>query len=213
MYDPGSSYYMKKLVVGPAARDVVDIDAPVEDNLKAVARALGKDVNDITVFVLDKPRHKQLIADIRKAGARITLHTDGDVAGSLMVVDPNVDVDVMMGTGGTPEGVISACAIKGLGGQIFGRFDPQSQAERDIMIKEGTNLNEVLSVESLIKADDAFFAATGISGGTFLGGVSYTGTGAVTHSLMIRAKTGTFRYLEAHHNLERLMKFSSVRYD
>ena len=213
MYDPGSSYYMKKLVVGPAARDVVDIDAPVEDNLKAVAKALGKDVNDITVFVLDKPRHKQLIADIRKTGARITLHTDGDVAGSLMVVDPNVDVDVMMGTGGTPEGVISACAIKGLGGQIFGRFDPQSQAERDAMIKEGTRLDELLSVESLIRADDAFFAATGISGGTFLGGVSYTGTGAVTHSLMIRAKTGTFRYLEAHHNLERLMKFSSVRYD
>jgi fructose-1,6-bisphosphatase/sedoheptulose 1,7-bisphosphatase-like protein len=122
-------------------------------------------------------------------------------------------IGIMMGTGGTPEGVISACAIKGLGGQIFGRFDPQSQAERDIMIKEGTNLDEVLSVESLIRADDAFFAATGISGGTFLGGVSYTGTGAVTHSLMIRAKTGTFRYLEAHHNLERLMKFSSVRYD
>ena len=213
MYNPGSSYYMKKLVVGREARDVVDIDAPVADNLHAVARAVGKDINDLVVFVLDKPRHKGLIEEIRKTGARITLHPDGDVAGSLMVADPSVDVDVMMGTGGTPEGVISACAIKGVGGQMFGRFDPQSEAERQAMIAEGTRLDEILTVDSIIRADDAFFAATGISGGTFLGGVSYSGRGAVTHSLVIRAKTGTFRYIESHHNWERLMKFSSVRYD
>ena len=213
MYDPGSSYYMKKLVVGREARNVVDIDAPVADNLHAVARALGKDINDITVFVLDKPRHKELIAEIRKTGARITLHTDGDVAGSLMVVDPSVDVDVMMGTGGTPEGVISACAIKGLGGQIFGRFDPQSDAELHAMKAEGIRLDELLTVDSIIRSDDAFFAATGISGGTFLGGVSYSARGATTHSLMIRAKTGTFRYIESHHNWDRLMQFSAVRYD
>ena len=213
MYNPGSSYYMKKLVVGREARDVVDIDAPVADNLHAVARAVGKDINDLVVFVLDKPRHKGLIEEIRKTGARITLHTDGDVAGSLMVADPSVDVDVMMGTGGTPEGVISACAIKGVGGQMFGRFDPQSDAEREAMIAEGARLDEILTVDSIIRADDAFFAATGISGGTFLGGVSYSGRGAVTHSLVIRAKTGTFRYIESHHNWDRLMKFSSVRYD
>ena len=130
-----------------------------------------------------------------------------------MAVDERSEVDVMMGTGGTPEGVISACAIKGVGGQMFGRFDPQSDAERQAMIAEGTRLDEILTVDSIIRADDAFFAATGISGGTFLGGVSYSGRGAVTHSLVIRAKTGTFRYIESHHNWERLMKFSSVRYD
>ena len=133
----------------------------------------------------------------------------GEVAGAMLLAC----IPMMMGTGGTPEGVISACAIKGLGGQIFGRFDPQSQAERDAMIREGINLDEILHVDSIINAEDAFFAATGISGGTFLGGVSYSGRGATTHSLMIRAKTGTFRYIESHHNWERLMKFSSVRYN
>ena len=213
MFNPGSSYYMKKLVVGREARNFVDIDAPVADNLHAVAHALGKDINDLTVFVLDKPRHRDLIAEIRKTGARITLQTDGDVAGSLMVVDQNSDVDVMMGTGGTPEGVISACAIKGMGGQIFGRFDPQSDSERQAMLAEGLRLDEILTVDSIIRAEDAFFAATGISGGGFLDGVRFSGRGAVTHSLVIRAKTGTFRYLESHHNWERLMRFSSVRYD
>ena len=213
MFRPGSSYYMKKLVVGREARDAVDIDAPVADNLHAVARALGKDINDLVVFVLDKPRHRGLVEEIRKTGARITLHSDGDVAGSLMVVDQSSEVDVMMGTGGTPEGVISACAIKGMGGQIFGRFDPQSEEERNAMIAEGTRLDEILTVDSIIRSEDAFFAATGISGGGFLAGVNFSGKGAVTHSLVIRAKTGTFRYLESHHNWERLMKFSSVRYD
>ena len=213
MFNPGSSYYMKKLVVGREARNFVDIDAPVADNLHAVAHALGKDINDLTVFVLDKPRHRDLIAEIRKTGARITLQTDGDVAGSLMVVDQNTDIDVMMGTGGTPEGVISACAIKGMGGQIFGRFDPQSENERQAMMAEGIRLDEILTVDSIIRAEDAFFAATGISGGGFLEGVSFSGRGAVTHSLVIRAKTGTFRYIESHHNWERLMRFSSVRYD
>ncbi len=212
MYHPGSSFYMKKLVVGREARDAVDIDAPVADNLHAVARAVGKDINDLVVFVLDKPRHKGLIEEIRKTGARITLHTDGDVAGSLMVVDPFSDVDVMMGTGGTPEGVISACAIKGLGGQIFGRFDPQSEKERQAILSEGGNLDEILTVDSIIRSDDAFFAATGITGG-YLRGVSFSGRGAVTHSLVIRAKTGTFRYVESHHNWDKLMQFSSVAYD
>ncbi len=212
MYRPGSSFYMKKLVVGREARDVVDIDAPVADNLHAIARAVGKDINDLVVFVLDKPRHKGLIEEIRKTGARITLHTDGDVAGSLMVVDPFSDVDVMMGTGGTPEGVISACAIKGLGGQIFGRFDPQSDRERQAILSEGGRLDEILTVDSIIRSDDAFFAATGITGG-YLRAVSFSGRGAVTHSLVIRAKTGTFRYVESHHNWDKLMQFSSVAYD
>ena len=175
MFDPGPSYYMQKLVVPAAARERIDLDAPVEENLRNVARALGKDVDDLVVFVLDKPRHRELIARIRQAGARIQLHTDGDVAGALMAVDPNSVVNVMMGTGGTPEGV--------------------------------------LDVRRLVASEDVFFAATGISGGTFLRGVDFTGSGAVTHSLVLRAKTGTVRYIESHHNWSKLMRFSAVKFD
>lgn len=213
MYNPGPSFYMQKLVVGHAARNVVDIDAPVKENLAKIAKAIGKDINDLVVFVLDKPRHEKLIHEIRAVGARIQLHTDGDVAGALMVADPRSDVDVMIGTGGTPEGVIAACAIKGVGGQLLGRLDPQSYVEKEAIEQAGVDIREILSVESMIRSDDAFFAATGISGGDFLRGVKYTGTGAVTHSLAIRAKTGTFRYIESHHNWDRLMKFSAVQYD
>ncbi|MDL2306418.1 class II fructose-bisphosphatase [Desulfovibrio sp. OttesenSCG-928-C06] len=213
MFDPGPSYYMQKLVVPAPARDAVDIDAPVEVNLKNIAKALGKDVDDLIVFVLDKQRHEKLIKKIRSTGARIQLHTDGDVAGALMAVDPRSEVDVMMGTGGTPEGVIAACAIKAMGGQLFGRLDPQSFVEKEAIQEHGIDIREILTVEKLIKSDDVFFSATGISGGTFLRGVEYTGTGAVTHSMVIRAKTGSVRYIEAHHNWERLMKISSVAYD
>ena len=212
MYNPGSSYYMKKLVVGREARDVVDIDAPVADNLQAVARAVGKDINDLVVFVLDKPRHKGLIEEIRKTGARITLHTDGDVAGSLMVADPSVDVDVMMGTGGTPEGVLAACAIKGMGGQILARLDPQSYVEKEAINEAGIDIREVLTVHDLVRSDDCFFAATGISGGDFLRGVRYSARHAVTHSLVLRGKTGTLRYVESYHNMDRLSKISAVQY-
>ncbi len=213
MHDPGPSYYMKKLAVPTEARGVVELDAPVKDNLQAVAKALDKDVDDLVVFVLDKPRHKGLVQEIRAAGARIQLHTDGDVAGSLMAVDPHGDVDVMMGTGGTPEGVLSACAIRGLGGQMLARFDPQSDAEREAMQGAGIDLDEILTVETLVKSENVFFAATGLSGGTFLSGVQYTGKGAVTHSLVIRGKTGTVRYIESHHSWDKLMRVSSVKYD
>ncbi len=213
MYNPGPSFYMQKLVVSAAARNVIDLDAPVNDNLQNIAKAIGKDIQDLVVFVLDKPRHKDLIRDIRQAGARIMLHTDGDVSGALMVCDPNTDVDVMMGTGGTPEGVIAACAIKGMGGQMLARLDPQSFVEKEAIELAGTDTREILSVETMIKGDDSFFAATGISGGDLLKGVKYTGNGAITQSMVIRAKTGTFRYIESHHNWDRLMKFSAVKYD
>ncbi|MBG0775607.1 MAG: class II fructose-bisphosphatase [Desulfovibrionaceae bacterium] len=213
MFNPGPSFYMKKLVVDHRAKNVVDLDAPVVDNLRKIARALEKDVDDLVVFVLDKPRHKELITEIRSAGARIQLHTDGDVAGSLMAVDPHCDVDVMMGTGGTPEGVLSACAIRGIGGQIFARLDPQSELERNRILEAGVDPHEVLTVESLVRDQDVFFAATGLSGGTFLPGVKYTGHGAITHSLVIRGKTGTVRYIESHHNWDYLMKFSALQYD
>ncbi|SIO24803.1 class II fructose-bisphosphatase [Halodesulfovibrio marinisediminis] len=204
MYNPGPSYYMQKLVVPPAAKDVVDIDAPVKENLNNIAKALGKDVDDLVVFVLDKPRHEHLIAKIREAGARIQLHTDGDVAGALMAVDPRSEVDVMMGTGGTPEGVIAACAIKGVGGQIFARLDPQSYVEKEAILEAGIDLREIHTVNTLVRSDEVYFAATGISGGTFLRGVQYTGTGAVTHSMVIKGHSGSIRYLESIHNWDRV---------
>jgi len=213
MFDPGPSFYMKKLAVPSLARDVVDITAPVEYNLKNISRALNKDVDDLVVFVLDKERHHGLIRDIRKTGARISLHTDGDVVGALMAVDPASEVDVMMGTGGTPEGVLAGCAIRALGGEILCQFDPQSSEEKAAMDKAGMNLNKVLDVKTLIKSDDVFFAATGISGGTFLSGVRYSGAGASTHSMVIRGKTGTVRIIESRHNWEKLMRFSSVKYN
>lgn len=213
MYDPGPSYYMKKLVVPNEARDVVDLNAPVADNLKKAAKALGKDVDDLVVFVLDKPRHKDLIAEIRRAGARIQLHTDGDVAGSLMAVDPTNVVDMMMGTGGTPEGVLSACAIRAIGGQMLARLDPQKDDEKRALAASGLDRNEILTVERLVASDDTYFAATGISGGTFLRGVHFSGRGAVLHSLLIRGKTGTMRRVETHVTWDKLMKISAVKYD
>lgn len=212
MFNPGPSFYMQKLVVSREARDVIDLDAPVKVNLHNVAKAMGKSVQDLVVFVLDKPRHEKLISEIRQAGARIQLHTDGDVAGGLMAVDPRSEVDIMMGTGGTPEGVLAACAIKGMGGQILARLDPQSYVEKEAINEAGIDVREVLTVNDLVRSDDCFFAATGISGGDFLRGVRYSSKYAVTHSLVLRGKTGTLRYVESYHNMDRLSKFSAVRY-
>jgi fructose-1,6-bisphosphatase II len=204
---------MKKLVAPAAAADVIDLDAPTKDNLAKVAKALGKDVNDLVVFVLDKPRHKTLISEIRAVGARIQLHTDGDVSGALMAVDPRSEEDLMMGMGGTLEGVISACAIQWLGGQMLARLDPQSEQEKVGILDAGISLAETLSVENLVRTDEVFFAATGISGGTFMRGVAYGGNGASTYSVAIRGKTGTVRYMEAHYNWDKLMKINAVAYD
>lgn len=212
MFNPGPSYYMQKLVVPAPARNVIDLDAPVKDNLNNIARALGKNVRDLVVFVLDKPRHVKLIEEIREAGARIQLQTDGDVIGSLMAVDPRSEVDVMMGTGGTPEGVITACAIKGMDGQMLARLDPQSYVEKEAITEAGIDLREVLTVNDLVKSNDCFFAGTGISGGNFLHGVRYSETRTITHSMVIRGKTGTIRYLESFHNIGKLSQFSAVQY-
>ncbi len=213
MYNPGPSFYMEKLVVPPEARNVVDIDAPVDENLRSIAKALGKDIDDLVVFILDKPRHEKLVRSVREAGARIQLHSDGDVSGALMTVDPRGNVDVMMGIGGTPEGVLAACAIKGIGGQMFARLAPQSFVEKEALEKAGIDAREILTVDTLVKSDDVFFAATGISGGDFLRGVEYTGDGAITHSMVIRGKTGSLRYVESIQKWEKLMKFSAVKYD
>ncbi len=213
MLNPGPSFYMRKLVVPAQARGCVDLDAPVGENLNRIARALDKDVSDLVVFVLEKPRHQRLVQKIRETGARIQLHTDGDVAGALMAVNPDSGVDLMMGTGGTPEGVLAACAIKALGGEMLCRFDPQLEAEKQAVLDFGLDLKATLTADTLVKSDDVYFAATGISGGTFLRGVRYTGGGATTHSIGMRGKTGTVRFLESRHNWEKLMGFSSVKYD
>lgn len=213
MFSPGPAFYMNKLVVPAQARGKVDIKAPVADTLAAVARALGKDVDDLVVFVLDKPRHKKLIQDIRNAGARIQLHTDGDVAGAIMAVSPDDDVDLMLGAGGTPEGVLAAVAVRIAGGEMQGVLDPQSEAERRAVLDAGFDLDRVLCTEDLVSSDDVFFAATGITGGSFLGGVRFTGRGARTSSLVMRGKTGTLRYVESHHVFEKLMRISAISYD
>ena len=212
MFSLECSYYMQKLVVGSEAKGVVDLDAPVDVNLERVARALGKNVRDLVVFVLDKPRHAKLIEEIRAAGARITLATDGDVAGGLMAADPRSDVDIMMGTGGTPEGVITACAVKGMGGEILARLDPQSYPEKEAIQNAGVDVREIMTSDSLVKSDDCFFAATGISGGDFLHGVRYTARYAITHSMVLRGKTGSLRYVESFNDVERINRLSSVKY-
>jgi fructose-1,6-bisphosphatase II len=213
MYDPGPAFYMKKMAVPAEAKYQVDIKAPVAENLRRVAKALGKTVDDLVVFVLDKPRHAGLIAEIRHAGARIQLHTDGDVAGALMATTPGGEVDMMIGTGGTPEGILAAVAIRIMGGEMQCVLDPQSETERQALLDAGYNLERVLTVNDLVASDDIFFAATGISGGTFLQGVQFTGSGAVTHSMVMRGKTGTFRRVEATHSFAKLMRISSIAYD
>lgn len=210
MFNPGKSFYCKKICTGAEAAHVIDIDAPIEDNLQKVALALGKDIRDVNVFVLDKPRHLELIQRIRQAGARVHLHSDGDVAGSLMAVDPRSSIDLLVGTGGTPEAIISACAIKGSGGEMLTKLDPQSQGEYKAIVDDGIDVNAVRSINELITSNECYFAATGISEGEILHGVKYQGQYAVTSSLTTRGKTGTMRYIEAWHNRQKLTQMSGV---
>ena len=212
MFNPGHSYYCKKIVVGAEAAGVIDIDAPVKDNLYKVAKALGKTINDLRVFVLDKPRHEKLIRDILMEGARVMIHGEGDIAGAVMAVDPFTDIDLVMGTGGTPEAVVTACALKGTGGQMLIKLDPQSQEERKLIEKDGIDLNLVRSVDDLITTDQCFFAATGVTDGEFLKGVRYHDGYAVTSSMTTRGRTGTRRNIEAWHDRKKLSKMSSIPY-
>jgi len=213
MFNPGPIVYMEKIAVGPEAKGCIDIQAPVAANLHSVARAVGKDVRDLTVVVLERPRHDQLIADIRQAGARIRLITDGDVAGSLMTAWPDSGVDVLMGTGGTPEGVLSACALKAMGGEIQGRLVARSEAEAAKAKEMGYSLTQVLTIDDLVRSNNVFFAATGITDGELLDGVKFYGDGARTHSLVMRSKSGTVREVVARHRWDKLMRFSQVKYD
>lgn len=212
MFDPGPFVYMHKIAVGPEARGQVDIEAPVEHNLRAVARAKGKDVRDLTVVILDRPRHADLIAEVRRCGARIHLIPDGDVAGALMTALPDSGVDVLMGIGGTPEGVLAACALRAMGGEIQGKLYARNPEERRRGEAMGYDFDRVLTMDDLVASDDVFFAATGITDGALLRGVRYTAQGARTHSLVVRGLTGTLREIVAYHRLEKLQRISPVPY-
>ncbi|HEX3390795.1 MAG TPA: class II fructose-bisphosphatase [Streptosporangiaceae bacterium] len=213
MYDPSAVFYMSKLVTGPAAANVVDIEAPAADNIAAVARAKGCQASDVTVVILDRPRHERLIAEVRAAGARIKLITDGDVAGSIMAARDGTGVDLLLGVGGTPEGIITACAIKCLGGVIQARLAPRDEAERDKALAAGHDLRHVLTTDDLVTSEDAFFAATGITDGELMAGVRFRAGGAATHSLVMRARSGTIRNIHSEHQLWKLRAYSSINFD
>ncbi len=213
MFDPGPIVYMYKIAVGPEAKDHIDIDASVKDNLHAVARAKGMDVDDLTVVILDRPRHEEIIDEIRKQGARIRLITDGDVSGALMTAWPESGIDMLVGTGGTPEGVIAACALKCMGGTIQGKLYPRNEGEAEVARDMGYDLDKVLTINDLVRSDDVFFAVTGITDGELVEGVKYSGEGARTHSLVMRGQSGTVREIHSSHRWEKLMTFSKIAYD
>jgi fructose-1,6-bisphosphatase II len=213
MFDPGPCVYMEKIAVGRDAADAIDIDAPVGDNLQSVAKALGKDVDDVTAVILDRERHNDIISACRDAGARIELIPDGDVAGAISCAWPDSGADILFGVGGTPEGVIAACALKCLDGAIQGRLWPRNDDERRAAADAGYDLTQVLSTDDLVSGEDVFFAATGITDGELLKGVRYWGEGASTQSLVMRSKSGTIRRVDANHRWPKLMRFSAVKFD
>ena len=212
MFNPKTVFYMNKLVVGPEAKDVIDIEAPVAENIRRVAEARKKAMGDITVVVLDRPRHEKLIAEIRAAGARIKLITDGDIAGALLTCKLERGADMLMGIGGTPEAIITACAIKAMGGNMQGKLWARNDEERQKALDAGMDFNKVLTIDDLVCSDDVFFAATGITDGDFLKGVRYEGERIYTSSLVMRAKSGTVRYIDAVHSLYKLDKIAGIDY-
>lgn len=212
MFDPGPMFYMSKIAVGPEARDVIDIDAPVKDNLSKIAKAKGMEVGDLTVVILDRPRHQKLISEVRDCGARIRLILAGDVAGALMAAWPGTGIDVLLGVGGTPEAVLAACGLRAMRGAIQGILWPRNAEDRQHAIDAGIDLSRVLTLDDLVSSDDTFFVATGISEGPLLDGVSYSGGFAHTHSLVARGLTCTVRDVSAHHHLGTLTALSSVAY-
>jgi fructose-1,6-bisphosphatase II len=215
MYDPSAVFYMKKLVTGPEAADVVDIRDPVAENIRRVAKAKGSEPEDVTVVLLDRPRHNALVDEIRKTGARIKFITDGDVAGAIMASRPNTGVDLLLGIGGTPEGIIAACAMKCIGGVIQGQLWPRDDDERQKALDAGHDLDPdfVLSTDDLVKGDDAFFVATGITDGELMRGVRYRAGSITTDSLVMRARSGTIRSITSEHKLAKLRTFASIDFE
>ncbi|HZP31695.1 MAG TPA: fructose-bisphosphatase class II family protein, partial [Acidimicrobiia bacterium] len=212
MFDPGPCVYMEKIAVGPESAEVVDLDAPIKANLEAVAKAKGEQVKDVTAVILDRDRHADIIRECREAGARIKLIPDGDVAGALATAWPESGSDILFGIGGTPEGVIAACALKALGGAIQGRLWPRNEDERRNALDQGYDLDKVLTTDDLVASDDVFFAATGVTDGDFVRGVRYFGDGARTQTVVMRSKSGTIRTIDATHRWHKLMRYSALKY-
>ena len=204
MFDPGPCVYMEKLAVGGDAAAAVDFEAPVETNLARIAEAKGTDVAELTVCILDRPRHRQeLVGKVRATGARIKFLLDGDVAGAIMAARPGTGVDVLVGIGGTPEGVIAACALKCLGGAMFGRLWPRDEAERGAALDAGYDLRRVLTIDDLVRGENVFFAATGVTDGELLRGVRFERHEVLTQSLSMRSRSGAVRLIDGRHQLGR----------
>jgi fructose-1,6-bisphosphatase II len=212
MFCPGAAVYMDKIVVGPSAGDGIDITAPPADNVRRVAKAKGVRPEDVAVVVLDRDRHQDLIAELRSIDCKVMLITDGDVAPSIAAAQTGRGVDMLMGVGGTPEGVISAAAIKCLGGSMQGKLWPRDDDERGKLIDDGYDLERVLTADDLVAGQDVFVAATGVTTGALLRGVRYTPNGAITDSIVMRSRSGTVRLIQATHAFEKLMKFSNIAY-
>ncbi|ONH33700.1 fructose-bisphosphatase, class II [Pseudofrankia asymbiotica] len=210
MYDASVCFYMDKLVTGPEAAAVVDITASVEDNIRAVAKAKGILPRDVTVVVLDRPRHAQLVDEIRATGARVKLISDGDVAGAVMAASSDTGIDLLLGVGGTPEGIIAACAVTCLGGVIQARLWPRDDDERRKVEEAGRDTSRVLTTLDLVNSDNVFFVATGITDGELLAGVRYRPGGASTSSLVMRSRSGTIRRVDSQHQLTKLQAYSTV---
>jgi fructose-1,6-bisphosphatase II len=212
MFDPGPFVYMNKLAVGPEAKGVINIEKSITENLQAIAKAKHKDIDDLTTVILDRDRHKEMIAEIRRAGARIRIIPDGDVAAALMTAWPDTGVDVLFGVGGTPEGVLAACALRAMGGEIQGKLYARDEEELRRGREAGYDFDKVLTMDDLVSSEDVFFAATGITDGELLQGVRYFGNGASTETLVVRGMTGTVRQITATHRLDKLHTISAVKY-
>ena len=213
MYSPGPLVYMDKIAVGPEAAGLIDLDAPVEHNLRQVAKAKGKDVHDLTVVLLDRPRNESYIQAVRAAGARIKLIRDGDVAASISTARSDTSIDLLLGIGGSPEAVLSAAALKCMGGEIQCRLWPRDDREAALAGEAGFDLQKVIGTDDLVGSNNVFFAATGVTGGDYLRGVDFSADAAITHSVIMRSKTGSIRYMEARHNLAKLREISAVVLD
>ncbi|HEY2043935.1 MAG TPA: class II fructose-bisphosphatase [Jatrophihabitans sp.] len=213
MFDPSAVFYMEKIATGPEAADVIDIAAPVAVNIKRVAKAKGGKPSDVTVVILDRPRHADLVRAVREAGARIKFISDGDVAGAIMAARPGTGVDLLLGIGGTPEGIIAASAIACMGGSIQGRLWPQDETERRKALEAGHDLGRVLHTRDLVRGEDVFFCATGITDGELVRGVRYDHGAVETSSIVMRSKSGTIRQIDSLHQLSKLRAYSSVDFD
>ncbi|HEX9546895.1 MAG TPA: class II fructose-bisphosphatase [Acidimicrobiales bacterium] len=213
MFDPGPCVYMEKIAAGPEAASVIDITRSPTENVQAVAKAKDESVRDVTVVILDRPRHEELIAEVRSTGARIRLIPDGDVAGAISTAWADSGADLLLGIGGTPEGVIAAAALKCMGGELQGRLWPRNDDERRAAVDAGYDVGAVLTIDDLVRGDNCFFAATGVTDGELLRGVHYDARGAATQSLVMRSKSGTVRRIDARHQLKKLTRYSSIRFE